>query len=143
VQRWMCDPTTERGLHLRGLILKIACWPVFFAGTVLAIVRANIPYIPTAKEAVRGRFLRLAWPQLALIAVYLLTLARVIVWRARDVSELSLELSSEAVWGMLAFASLPVLMSLGALKAAWDARRTPADAPWDTIDVDALGGAAE
>lgn len=139
-QRWMCDATTERGLHLRGLMLKIACWPVFFAGTILAIVRANIPYIPTAKEAVRGRFVRLAWPQLALIAIYALTLVRVVAWRFRSEPELSLELSSEAVWGMLAFASLPVLMSFGALKAAWDARRLPADAPWDAIDVGSLGG---
>ena len=64
-QRWLCDPATERGLHWRGLALKIACWPVFLAGTLLAIVRADVPYIPTAKEAVRGRFVRLAWPQLA------------------------------------------------------------------------------
>src|SRR6185312_14445283 len=109
------------------------------AGTILAIVRANIPYIPTAKEAVRGRFLRLAWPQLVLIALYVLTLVRVVVWRVRNEPELSLELSSEAVWGMLAFASLPVLMSFGALKAAWDARRLPPDAPWDAVDVDSLG----
>src|SRR5206468_9128622 len=62
VQRWLCHPATERGLHLRGLVLKLGCWPVFFAGTLLAVARADIPYIPTAKEAVRGRFLRLAWP---------------------------------------------------------------------------------
>src|SRR5207249_2156626 len=68
-QRWLCDPTTERGTHWRGFVLKMACWPVFLVGTVLAVVRREIPYIPTAKEAVRGRFVRVAWPQLAMIAL--------------------------------------------------------------------------
>ena len=67
MQRWLCDPGIERGLHWRGLVLKWACWPVVLVGTILAIFRADVPYIPTAKEAVRGRFLRLAWPQLLLI----------------------------------------------------------------------------
>jgi cellulose synthase (UDP-forming) len=142
-QRWMCDPATERGLHLRGLILKIACWPVFLFGTALAIARAEIPYIPTAKEAVRGRFFRLAWPQLVLIALYLVTVARVAWLRLSRTSEGALELTTEAVWGMVAFASLPVLMSIPVLYAAWQARRPPAGHPWDVIDVERLGGDAE
>ena len=141
MQRWLCDRSTERGLHWRGLMLKVACWPVFLAGTALAVVRADIPYIPTAKEAVRGRFLRLAWPQLLLIALYITTLARVIRVRAFGTSEGSLELSAEAVWGMIAFATLPVISSLGAIYAAWQARRLPTDAPWDDVDVAAIGGA--
>jgi cellulose synthase (UDP-forming) len=140
VQRWLCDRATERGLHWRGLALKIACWPVFLAGTLLAIVRADVPYIPTAKEAVRGRFVRLAWPQLALVVVYVATLVRVVTVRVRGTSEGSLELSSEAVWGMVAFATLPVLASLGAIYAAWQSRRPPATAPWSDIDVAAIGG---
>ena len=56
------------------------------------------------------------------------------------VTEASLELSSEAVWGMLGFAGLPVLMSFGVLWAAWQARRLPARAPWDDVDVERLGG---
>jgi cellulose synthase (UDP-forming) len=141
VQRWLCDPRTERGVHWRGLVLKLACWPVFLAGTVLAVFRAEIPYIPTAKEAVRGRFLRLAWPQLALLALFLVTLARVAWVRGTGTSEGSLELTTEAVWGMIAFATLPVLMSLGALRAAWQARHPAPGAPWDDIEVAALGGA--
>ncbi|HSJ09535.1 MAG TPA: glycosyltransferase family 2 protein, partial [Longimicrobiales bacterium] len=69
-QRWLCDPGSERGLHWRGLMLKVACWPVYLTGTVLAIARAEIPYIPTAKEARAGRFLRLAWPHLALVVLW-------------------------------------------------------------------------
>ncbi|HEV8496748.1 MAG TPA: cellulose synthase catalytic subunit [Gemmatimonadaceae bacterium] len=139
-QRWLCDPRTERGTHWRGLVLKIACWPVFFGGTALAIARANVPYIPTAKEAKRGRFLRLAWPQLTLIAIYAVTVAHVLRVRLFVTSEGALELSSQAVWGMVAFATLPVLLSFGVLYAAWEARRVPAGAAWDSIDVDRLGG---
>jgi cellulose synthase (UDP-forming) len=143
VQRWLCDPASERGIHWRGLALKIACWPVFLAGTALAIVRADVPYTPTAKEAVRGRFVRLGWPQLVLILLYGVTLARVIAVRAFDTTEGSLELSAEAVWGMVAFATVPMLASLGALYAAWQSRRPPATAPWDEIDVASIGGDGE
>jgi cellulose synthase (UDP-forming) len=139
MQRWLCDPTTERGVHWRGMALKIACWPVFLAGTLLAIFRADVPYIPTAKEAVRGRFLRLAWPQLALIALYAVTVTRVLSVRAFSTPEGSLELSAEAVWGMIAFATVPVLSSLGAAYAAWQSRRVPATAPWGEIDVAMIG----
>jgi cellulose synthase (UDP-forming) len=141
VQQWLCDRRTERGLHWRGLMLKIACWPVFLAGTALAVVHADIPYIPTAKEAVRGRFLRLAWPQLLLLGVYVVTLGRVLAGRLFGTTEASLELSAEAVWGMIAFATLPVVASVGALYAAWQARRLPATTPWSEVDVVAIGGA--
>ena len=53
------------------------------------------------------------------------------------------ELSAEAVWGMVAFATVPVLASFGALFAAWESRRPPATAPWDAIDVARIGGSAE
>lgn len=142
MQRWLCDPATERGTHWRGFVLKMASWPIFFAGTALAVVRAEIPYIPTAKEAVRGRFLRLAWPQLVLLTVYALTLVFVLAKRLLLTPEASLELTAEAAWGMTAFASLPVVASLGALYAAAQARRPPAGAPWDDVDPEAIGGDA-
>jgi hypothetical protein len=59
--------------------------------------------------------------------------------RLVEASEGSLELSSEAVWGMLLFATLPVLMSFGGLYAAWQARILPATAPWTQIDVPQIG----
>jgi cellulose synthase (UDP-forming) len=142
MQRWLCDPLSERGVHWRGMMLKIACWPVFLAGTVLAVVHAEIPYVPTAKEAVRGRFLRLAWPQLVLVGLYIVTIARVLVMRTRGTTEASLELSAEAVWGMIAFATLPVIAACGALYAAWEAGRPPRTAPWESVQVDTIGGDA-
>ena len=109
-------------------------------GTLLAIVRADIPYIPTAKEAVRGRFVRLAWPQLLLVAAYLGTLARVLYIRTVVTSEGSLALTAEAVWGMMLFATLPLIAAMGGIRAAWEARRPPRGVPWDEVDVTMIGG---
>ncbi len=139
VQRWLCEPDAERGIHWRGYALKAASWPVFFLGTLLAIAHAEVPYIPTAKEAVRGRFLRLAAPQLALLSVFAVTVARVVDLRLRFTSEASMQLSAEAVWGMVGFATLPVLVGAGGIRAAFEARRTSASAPWDGVDVARIG----
>ena len=138
VQRWLCDGRTERGLHWRGFLLKIACWPVYLAGTALAVARAEIPYIPTAKQAVRGSFLRLVWVQLVVIAVYTITVVHVVSDRLLT-ADVSLAISPDEVWGMVAFATVPVLGGIGAVRAAWQSRQLPADNPWDSVDVDAIG----
>lgn len=142
VQRWLCDPRTERGLHWRGFILKMACWPVFLAGTVLALLRREIPYIPTAKNGVRRRFFPLAWPQFLLLACFAITVAHVSRVRTLGTQEGTLELSSEAVWGMVCFAALPVMGAFGVLFAAWQSRTPAPGAPWDRIDIHRIGGEA-
>jgi cellulose synthase (UDP-forming) len=139
VQRWMCHPSVERGLHWRGLVLKMACWPIYLTGTLLAIVRAEIPYIPTAKEAVRGRFFRLAWPHLAVVALYLSTLLYVLYYRVMSTPAEALVLTSEAVWGMASFATLAALMLSGAIYAAWNSRIPPSGSAWDVIDPNRIG----
>lgn len=138
VQRWLCDGRTERGLHWRGFLLKIACWPIYLTGTALAVARAEVPYIPTAKQAVRGRFLRLVWVQLIVIAMYGTTVAHVVSERLLT-ADVSLAISPDEIWGMVAFATVPVLGGIGAVRAAWQSRRLPADSPWDGVDVDAIG----
>jgi glycosyl transferase family 2 len=140
-QRWLCDPGTERGVHLRGLVLKASCWHVFLTGTVLAVLRADLPYVPTAKQAVRGRFVRLAWPELALMGLYVATVTRVLVTRWAETPEAALELSAQATWGMMAFATVPVAAAFGTLYAAWQSRRLPHGAPWDAVAVARIGGA--
>lgn len=142
VQRWFCDPSSERGLHFAGLILKASCWHVFLTGTMLAILRADLSYVPTAKEAVQGRFLRLAWPALMLITAYAVTLGRVIADRLVTTPEAVLELSAQATWGMMAFATVPVVASCGTLYAAWQSRHPPPNSPWDAVDVRSIGGPA-
>jgi cellulose synthase (UDP-forming) len=137
-QRWLCHPFVERGLHWRGMILKMACWPVFLAGTLLAVVRASIPYIPTAKEAAAGQFWKLASPHIGLVAAFVLTSAWVIVRRFTAIPEVELMLTSEAVWGMIFFASIAVFTSCGAIYAAWSSRKVPEGQPWETIQLDKL-----
>ena len=140
VQRWLPGGNSERGMHWRGLILKVASWPVFVTGTLLAILRKEIPYIPTAKRAVKGTFMRLAWPQLLLVAAYLVTFARLLSLRIFTTPEGQLELTSEAAWGMMAFATLPVLMSIGTLYAAWESSRARSDGDvWDPVQLPPAG----
>jgi cellulose synthase (UDP-forming) len=134
-QRWLCHSAIERGVHGRGLALKVGCWPVFMLGTVLAIVRADVPYVPTEKRAVRGRFVRLAWPHLTLLALYAITLVAILRDRLVRVDEGSLRLTSEAVWGMVAFATVPATLLCFALFAAWQATRPPAGDAWDAVPV--------
>jgi hypothetical protein len=75
-----------------------------------------------------------------LVTVYLLTLARVLYVRTLQTSEGSLSLTSQAVWGMMLFATLPLIAAMGGIRAAWDARRPPTGAPWDDVDITTIGG---
>ena len=133
-QRWLCHREMEQGLHWRGLILKMACWPIFIAGTFFAIVRANIPYIPTAKEASAGDFWRLASPHVALVAIFLFSLIWVVRQRLVATHETELMLTSEAVWGMIFFGAIAVVTACGAIYAAWTSRRVPIGQPWDAAN---------
>jgi len=133
VQRWLCHPEAERGLHWRGLMLKIGCWPVYLLGTILSITRTAIPYIPTAKEAVRGEFLRLTWPHVVVFLAYLLTLVTVLYRRIFVIPEEVLVLSTEAVWGMMGFATMTIVFSVGVFYAAWKARDLPDGSAWDAV----------
>ncbi len=132
-QRWLCHPHVERGLHWRGMVLKLACWPIVLAGTVLAIVRADIPYIPTAKEASAGHFWRLAAPHVVLVVVFTASVVWVVIRRLTIVPETELMMTSEATWGMIFFASVAVGSACGAIYAAWSSRRVPAGKSWDLV----------
>ena len=119
-------------------MLKVACWPVFLVGTALAVLRASVPYIPTEKRARQGRFLRLAWPHLLLALVYSITLGWTLHARLLRTPEAQLVLTSEAVWGMVGFASLAVTLAAGGIVAAWQARSPPAGVPWDSIEIERI-----
>jgi hypothetical protein len=106
---------------------------------VLAIARTEIPYIPTAKEARRGRFLRLAWPHLLLAAVYLITLGYTLYTRLLHTPQAMIVLTAEAVWAMVGFATVAVVLASGGIIAAWQARSTPPGAAWDDVDVESIG----
>jgi cellulose synthase (UDP-forming) len=135
MQRWLCHPETERGLHWRGMVLKYACWPVFLLGFLLAVVNADIPYIPTAKKAVTGYFTPFARPLVAHIVLFVLTVFGVLSYRRFLMPEGELVLSVEKTWGMIAFSFIAFIMSVGGIFAALEAQRLKVEDPWDTVDI--------
>jgi len=134
VQRWMCHPQVERGLHWRGMILKFACWPVFFLGFILSLVDADIPYIPTAKQAVLGKISPFARPLVIHIVIFLFTIAYVIYERRYIVPEATLVLTSEKTYGMICFATLSFLLALGGMYAALESQNMTPEDPWASVD---------
>ena len=134
VQQWMCDPLTERGLHWRGMVLKFACWPVFLLGFLLSLINKDIPYIPTAKKAVKG-FTPFARPIIAHILIFIFSIVLVVLQRRYLTPEAKLALTSGEIWGMIAFASIAFIMACGALYAAIDSRNISAEEPWQQVAV--------
>ncbi|TDH19742.1 glycosyltransferase [Segetibacter sp. 3557_3] len=134
VQQWLCHPAHERGLHWRGMFLKFACWPVFFVGFLISFWNGKIPYIPTAKQAVKG-FTPFARPLLIHLAIFVSTLIFVGLKRVFYTHEARLELTSGEIWGMVVFAFIAFIMSLGGLYAAHQSRTLKAEEPWAGIDL--------
>ncbi len=137
VQNWFCHPEYEKGLHLRGMFLKFACWPVFLLGFLLSLVNANIPYIPTSKQAVKGLtpFVR---PLIIHQLVFLGTLIAIIFQRKYFTPEASLALTTGEIWGMVFFASLAYLMSFGGLYAAYEGTKMKVEEPWKKVNIDEI-----
>ncbi len=137
VQHWMCHPETERGLHWRGMFLKFACWPVFLQGFLLSLIDADIPYIPTAKQAVKGltSFIR---PHIVHQVLFFLTFILIVVERKYFTAEAKISLTSGEIWGMVAFASIAFLMTMGPVYAAVESKNLTVEEPWKEIDLDAI-----
>ncbi len=135
IQKWMCHQETERGLHWRGMVLKYACWPVFFLGFLLAVVDAEIPYIPTAKKAVRGSVTPFARPLIIHIVLFIVAVTGVLIYRRFLIPEGELVLSAEKTWAMIVFALIAFAMSVGGLWAAWEAKKLKEDEPWSHVEL--------
>jgi len=138
VQKWLCHPKMERGLHLRGMVLKFASWPVYFLGFLLSLVNAEIPYIPTAKKADVGHFTPFARPLVIQLVIFIATVIFVVYKRRYIIRESELALTSEITWGMMAFAMLAIVMVLGGLYAAWESKRLKVEEPWEEVDLDEI-----
>jgi len=132
IQRWLCHPATEWGLHWRGMILKFACTPVFVLGFVLSLVNADVPYIPTAKKAVTGYFTPFARPMVLHVVLFLGTVIAVLAYRALFMPSDELVFTAERTWGMIAFAAIAFFMTVGGIFAALEARRLSVEDPWET-----------
>lgn len=135
MQRWLCDTDTEPGLHWRGMILKYACWPVYFMGFLLALVNAEIPYIPTAKKAVVGYITPFIRPMVIHVVLFVLAVTGVLVYRRFYMPESQLVLSAERTWGMIGFAFLAFVMAVGGVYAALEARKMKVEEPWDNVNI--------
>lgn len=138
VQLWMCHPVIERGFHWRGMILKFACWPVFFLGFILSIINADIPYIPTAKQAVIGKVTPFAYPLIFQIIVFPLIVLYVIYERRYIIPETILVMTAEKTWGMIGFAIISFFLALGGMYAVVDSQLLKPEDPWDLVDIDQL-----
>lgn len=138
VQRWLCDPKTERGIHWRGMIMKFACWPVFFLGFVLSLLNKKIPYIPTAKQAVIGGISPFAKPLLVQLVIFLLTLGTVMYQRIWVLSEVELLSTAEITYGMIFFALIPFMMAVCSMYAVWESGRLEVASPWEQVNLNQI-----
>jgi cellulose synthase (UDP-forming) len=127
LQRWLCDPVRERGVHGRGTLLKIGSFSVYLKGLVLAALGIAVPYIPTAKVRGTGRFWALARLPLLVVALSLAATAWTIIRRLYVVPEAEVRISTEVTLGMLGFLVLNVVFMGGRVYAAWQDR--PKGAP--------------
>ncbi|MFH1160162.1 MAG: glycosyltransferase [bacterium] len=138
IQRWLVHRRTEWGFHWRGMILKFASWPVFFIGFLLAVVNAEIPYIPTAKKAVTGYFTPFARPLIIQVVLFIMAVTIIFIQRRFYIQESELILSAEKTWAMIGFACIAFLMSCGGIIAAWQGWNIKVEEPWDTVDLPSI-----
>jgi cellulose synthase (UDP-forming) len=122
LQRWLCDPVRERGVHGRGTLLKVGSFSVYLKGLVLAVLGVAVPYIPTAKVRQTGRFWALARLPLFVVALSLAATAWTITRRLFVIPEAEVRISTEVTLGMLGFLVLNVVFMSGRIYAAWQGR---------------------
>jgi len=138
VQIWMCHKEVESGFHWRGMVLKFCSWPVFLLGFLLSLVDADVPYIPTAKQAVIGKITPFSKPIIIQIILFLITLAVVIYSRRFIVPEATLVMTSERVWGMIAFSSISVILAFGGIYAVIESRNLKEEDPWEKVKINQI-----
>jgi cellulose synthase (UDP-forming) len=107
---WEQDPEASL-FHFPGLALAIGTWPVYTYAFGCALLRVQLPHLPTPKRAESGRFLLLVVPQLGMV-VFLLA---GVVWRALH----GLDLDSLIIVG---FALLLVVSHWAVFYATWEGR---------------------
>lgn len=143
VQRHMCHPVSERGLHWRGMILKYASWPVFFLGFLLGVVNAEIPYIPTAKKAATGSMSPFARPLVIQAVLFIAVFVFLLVKRRFFVSEGELVFTAEKVWGMMGFAFVAFLSAVGGILVALEARKMKVEEPWAIVELNKINNTSD
>ena len=131
----MSHAPSERGLHFNGMILKYACWPVFFLGFLLSVVDADIPYIPTAKKAAIGSFTPFARPLVIHVFLFIAAIISIFISRKYYLTDAQLLATREITWAMAGFALLSFIMSVGGIYAAAEAWSMKQEDAWDSVDL--------
>ena len=135
VQRFLSHVKSERGFHWKGMVLKFSLWPVYFLSFILSLLNHKIPYIPTPKNASIGSISKFARPLLWYNILFLISVVIVIVDRRYFVPESELLFSSTRTWGMLGFAFIIFIQSMGGIYAAWEAIKLKEENPWEKLDI--------
>ncbi|MDO6738378.1 glycosyltransferase family 2 protein [Wenyingzhuangia sp. 2_MG-2023] len=134
-QRFLCDRKTEKGFHWRGMVLKYSCWPVFAYAFYLTLINKKIPYIPTAKIAVKGFMNPFVKPLLMYCVLFLLMLIGVYVERRYYISESELIFTAERTWAMIGFSMIALVQSIGGIGAAYQSMYIKAENAWNRINI--------
>lgn len=119
MNRWLCDPARERGWHWRGTLLKIGLWNIHLMGFLLALLRIDVPYVPTEKKRRRAAFWRLARLPLIMILISGATAVWTIYLRLYELPEPQVRISTEVTAGMLLFLLMNCIYVSGRIYAAW------------------------
>ncbi len=134
-QKFLCDRKTERGFHWRGMILKYSCWPVFTYAFILTLMKKSIPYIPTAKTAVRGFINPFVKPLIAYCFVFFSTVAAILFERRYFTPESELIFTVQRTWGMIGFSFIAFVQSIGGILAAYEALNLKPEDAWSRIII--------
>jgi cellulose synthase (UDP-forming) len=134
-QKFLCDKKTERGIHWRGMVLKYSCWPVFTYAFFLSIINKNVPYIPTAKVAVKGFMSPFVKPLILYCLLFIFLLAGIYIERRYFISESELILTAEKTWAMIGFAMIAFVQFLGGIIAAYKSLFLKAENAWSKIEI--------
>lgn len=79
-----------------------------------------------------------ARPILVHIIIFIVTVSYAIYKRRYVLSDAELVSTSERAYGMIAFATIPFFLALGAMYAAIESRKLKVEDPWDSVNTDLL-----
>tara|TARA_R110002126_G_scaffold72364_1_gene180897 strand:- start:61551 stop:63158 length:1608 start_codon:yes stop_codon:yes gene_type:complete len=134
-QSFLCDKKTEKGIHWRGMVLKYSCWPVFTYAFFLALLNKKVPYIPTAKVAVKGFMSPFVKPLIIYCILFVFVIIGVYIERRYYIPQSELILTAEKTWGMLGFAMIAFVQFFGGIIAAYKSLFLKAENAWSRIVI--------
>ena len=117
------------------MVLKYSCWPVFTYAFYLTLINKKIPYIPTAKIAVKGFLNPFIKPLIWYCVLFLLMITGVYIERRYFIPESELMLTTKKTWAMIGFALIAFLQFTGGIAAAYQSLFIKAENAWERITV--------